>query len=115
MNVFIVVYVQEMGAQSRILSCIGCTRQKFQNFAIFGDKHPLAPMAFKHFTPNFERARRFTFMHLHILDVRGRAPPITSTFGCARRNGKRPTRSPEPSVVYILRSAQCVNTKALSP
>ena len=90
-NVFIVVYVQEMDAQSHIRSCIGCARQKFQNFAIFGAKHPLAPMAFKHFTPNFERARTFTFVHVHILDVRGRAPPVTPTFGCARRNGKRPT------------------------
>ena len=90
-NVFIVVYVQEMHAQSHIRSFIGCARQKFQNFAIFGAKHPLAPMAFKHFTPNFERARTFTFVNVHILDVRERAPPATPTFGCARRNGKRPT------------------------
>ena len=92
-NVFIVVYVQEMDAQSRIRSCTGCARRKFQNFAIFGAKHPLAPMAFKHFTPNFERARTFTFVYVHILDVRGCAPPATPTFGCARRNGKRPTLS----------------------
>ena len=59
--------------------------------AIFGAKHPLAPMTFKHFTPNFERARTFTFVHVHILDVCERAPPATPTFGCARRNGKRPT------------------------
>ena len=51
----------------------------------------MAPMAFKHFTPNFERARTFTFVHVHILDVRERAPPVTPNFGCARRNGKRPT------------------------
>ena len=51
----------------------------------------MAPMAFKHFTPNFERARTFTFVNVHILDVRERAPPATPTFGCARRNGKRPT------------------------
>ena len=50
----------------------------------------MAPMAFKHFTPNFERARTFTFVHVHILDVRERAPPVTPNFGCARRNGKRP-------------------------
>ena len=50
----------------------------------------MAPMAFKHFTPNFERARTFTFVHVHILDVRERAPPATPTFGCSRRNGKRP-------------------------
>ena len=52
-NVFIVVYVQEMDAQMHIRSCIGCARRKFQNFAIFEAKHPLAPMAFKHFTPKF--------------------------------------------------------------
>ena len=52
-NVFIVVYVQEMDAKRPIRSCIGCARRKFQNFAIFGAKHPLTPMAFKHFTPNF--------------------------------------------------------------
>ena len=80
-NVFIVVYVQEMDAKSHKRSCIGCARQKYQKCEIFGAKHPLAPMAFKHFTPNFERARTFTFVHVHILDVRG----------CARRNGKRPT------------------------
>ena len=51
----------------------------------------MAPMAFKHFTPNFERARTFTFVHVHILDVRERAPPATPTFGCARRNSKRLT------------------------
>ena len=89
--VFIVVYVHEMDAETYIRSCIGCARRKFQNFAIFGAKHPLAPMAFKHFTPNFERARMFTFVHVHILDVRGRAPPATPKFGCARRSGKRPT------------------------
>ena len=96
-NVFIVVYVQEMDAQSRIRSCTGCARRKFQNFAIFGAKHPLAPMAFKHFTPNFERERTFTFMYVHILDVRGCAPPATPTFGCERRNGKRPTKFSESS------------------
>ena len=74
-NVFIVVYGQEMEAQSHIHSCIGCARQTFQNFAIFGAKHPLAPMMFKHFTPNFERARTFTFVNvrlglLQLLDVR---------------------------------------------
>ena len=58
-----------MDAQSRIRSCIGCARQKFQNFAIFGAKHLLEPLAFKHFTPNFERARTYTFVHVHILDV----------------------------------------------
>ena len=90
-NVFIVVYVHKMDAKRRIHSCNGCAPRKFQNFAIFGAKHPLASMAFKHFTPNFERARTFTFVYVHILDVRGRAPPATPTFGCARRNGKRPT------------------------
>ena len=98
-NVFIVVYVQEMDAQSRIRSCIGCTRQKFQNFAIFGAKHPLAPLAFKHFTPNYERARTFTFVYIHVLDVRGREPPATPTFGCARRNGKRPTHAPRADTI----------------
>ena len=96
MNVFIVVYVQEMDAKSHIRSCTGCARRKFQNFAIFGAKHLLAPMAFKHFTPNFERARTFTFVYVHILDVGGCAPPATPTFGCARRNGKRPTRQNPP-------------------
>ena len=46
-------------------------------------------MAFKHFPPNFERERTFTFVHGHVLDyvhVRLGLP----TFGCARRNGKRP-------------------------
>ena len=43
----------------------------------------MAPMAFKHFTPNFKRARTFTFVHVHILDVRERALPATPTFGCA--------------------------------
>ena len=51
----------------------------------------MAPMAFKHFTPNFKRARTFTFVHAHILDVRERAPPVTPNSGCARQNGKRPT------------------------
>ena len=51
----------------------------------------MAPMAFKHFTPNFERARTFTFVNVQVLDVCERAPPATPTFGCARRNGKRPT------------------------
>ena len=91
MNVFIVVYVQEMDSEIRKRSCIGCAGQKFRNFAIFGAKHPLAPRAFKHLTPNFERARTFKFVHVHILDVRGRAPAATQTFGYARRNGKRPT------------------------
>ena len=50
-------------------------------------------MAFKHFTPNFERARTFTFVHVHNLDVRERAPPATPKFGCARRNGKKPTQA----------------------
>ena len=91
MNVFIVVYVQEMDAKRPIHSCIGCARRKFQNFAIFGAKHPLAPMAFKHFTPNFGCAITFTFVYVQILDVCGRAPPATPIVGCARRNGKRPT------------------------
>ena len=44
----------------------------------------MAPMAFKHFTLNFERARTFTFVHVHVLDVRERAPPVTPNFGiCA--------------------------------
>ena len=103
MNVFIVVYVQEMDAQSRIRSCTGCARQKFQNFAIFGAKHPLAPMAFKHFTPNFERAGTFTFVYVHILDVGGCAPPATPTFGCARRNGKRPTHLFTINTIKVLR------------
>ena len=55
-NVFIVVYVHEMDTKRRIHSCNGCASRKFQNFAIFGAKHPLVLMAFKHFTPNFERA-----------------------------------------------------------
>ena len=65
---------------------------KIPKFCNFGAKHPLAPMAFKHFTPNFERARTFTFVYVNILEVRGCAPPATPTFGCARRNGKRRTK-----------------------
>ena len=31
-------------------------------------------------------------MHVYVSDVRERAPPVTPNFGCARRNGKRPTK-----------------------
>ena len=73
------------------LNVKNCAHPLDQNFGIFGSKKNMATMAFKHFTPNFERARTFTFVHVHILDVRERAPPATPTFGCARRNSKRPT------------------------
>ena len=73
------------------LNVKNCAHPLDQNFGIFGSKKTMAPMAFKHFTPNFERARTFTFVHVHVLDVRERAPPVTPNFGCARRNGKRPT------------------------
>ena len=36
-------------------------------------------MTLKHFTPNFERARTLTFVLVHILDVRERAPLVTPT------------------------------------
>ena len=52
----------------------------------------MAPMAFRHFTTNFEGARTFTFVHVHILDVCERAHPVTPNFGCARPNGERPTQ-----------------------
>ena len=66
-------------------------------------KKTMAPMAFKHFTPNFERARTFTFVHVHVLDVRERAPPATPNFGCVRRNGKRPT----PSFPRVMMGREC--------
>ena len=64
---------------------------KILKYDLFGVKRPLVLMPFKHFIPNFERARTFIFVQVHILDVRGRAIPATPTFGCERRNGKRPT------------------------
>ena len=84
MNVYI--HKRPLSECKKLCTSIG---PKFWNFWI--QKPTMAPMAFKHFTPNFERARTFTFVHVHILDVRERAPPATPTFGCARRNGKRPT------------------------
>ena len=90
-----------MCASSCIRSYITCAHRKIQNFAIFGAKHSLAPMAFKPFTPNFERARTFSFVYVHILDVRGRAPPDTPTFGCVRWNGKSPTHSAPSSALNI--------------
>ena len=48
----------------------------------------MAPMEFKHFTPNFERARTFTFVNVHILDVRERVPPATPTLDVRVRMAK---------------------------
>ena len=72
-NVFIVVYVQEMDAQSLIRSCIGCARQEFQNFAIFVAKDPLAPMTLKYLLQILnlhERLHSCTFILWTYVDVR---------------------------------------------